>query len=299
MVFIQDPRRHKTLADIRAEFETIASVGFTALKQVMLLNTSTPFVQDVFNAALDAGLTPWWYGIGGWEGITPSLLSKLEIPTNTSVQDAEKDPRMQAYQKSVLRARVARIGSFNPNPPPSPSLPSTPGLTVLPLADDLVSGFASWLEVAYGGNMSSLWTAWHFDTIMSAPGASDSLPRNFTQAALLLVAPPAPTDGWKRMYEASSFAFTPWQQAAGSRDWTRYRDVFRFQAERKAAIEAYNAEYLATNDPGAPVRVGGETMMLDNQAQNGWERSLMAGVAKQYGGFYDSLHFPVSLACSL
>lgn len=294
VVFIQDPRRHATIGEIQAEFKTIASVGFTALKQVMLLNTSTPFVKQVFNAALDEGLVPWWYGLGGWEAITSQLLAKLGIAANCSLEDAEKDPRMLAYQDSVLRARVARIGSFDPNPPPNPQLPSAPGLTVLPLADNLVSGFATWLEGAYDHEISALWTAWHFDTVMSVPGNSDTLPQNFTEAAMLLVAPPAPTDGWARMYEASSFAFTPWQQAAGSRDWARFRDVFRFQAGRKAAVEAYNAQYLSANDPGAPVRVGGETMMLDNQAQNGWDRSLMAAVAREYGGFYDSMHFPVS-----
>lgn len=68
------------MADIKAEFVRIKQAGFTCLKQVMLNNITDSFVAEVFDTALDTGLIPWWYDIGGWDEITPQLLLKLGLP---------------------------------------------------------------------------------------------------------------------------------------------------------------------------------------------------------------------------
>lgn len=98
---MQDPRRHPDVDAIRLEFATIKKLGFNALKQVMLTNMSAFFVESVFIAAIEEGLVPWWYGQAGWEAITPTLLSRLGIPLNASLEAAQSDPRMVAYQNQV------------------------------------------------------------------------------------------------------------------------------------------------------------------------------------------------------
>jgi len=144
VVFIQDPRRHRTVEDIKIEFKKIKLAGFTCLKQVMLNNITDGFVAEVFNAALDEGLTPWWYGIGGWDEITPSLLQRLGFPANTSVEVAEAAPVMVKYQTEFLRRRIANMSTIPPYTPPAPK---GPGLTVLPMDISMVPYFATWLEL--------------------------------------------------------------------------------------------------------------------------------------------------------
>lgn len=69
-------------------------------------DTAWAHIEAVGNAALDAGLFPWWYGLGGWECITLELLSSLGIPASTPMREVQQDPRMLAYQNGVLRTCV-------------------------------------------------------------------------------------------------------------------------------------------------------------------------------------------------
>jgi hypothetical protein len=39
-----------------------------------------------FHAALDAGLSPWWYEKGGWECFTQELLAELGLPLDALQQ---------------------------------------------------------------------------------------------------------------------------------------------------------------------------------------------------------------------
>jgi hypothetical protein len=90
------------------------------------------------------------YGQAGWAAITPALLSKLGIPDNTTVEDAQADSRMIAYQNQILISRVKRMKLFR-----SPADPVPLG-RYLPLTQDEVPFFSAWLEHAYVASF-----AWH------------------------------------------------------------------------------------------------------------------------------------------
>jgi len=66
-------QRGDNLDSAKKEFNVIGNLGFTALKQVQLVGPERPegLRETVFHAALDAGISPWYYGKGGWENITP------------------------------------------------------------------------------------------------------------------------------------------------------------------------------------------------------------------------------------
>ena len=84
-VLIEQPG--DTPATISARMRQMRAEGFTAVKQALL---AVPLTEDVpsylnrtkawFNAALDAGLSPWWYERGGWECLTQELLAELGLP---------------------------------------------------------------------------------------------------------------------------------------------------------------------------------------------------------------------------
>ena len=143
VVFQQDPRRHPTVEAIRTEFHTIRALGFTALKQVMLINTSAAFVEAVYVAAIEEGLVPWWYGRAGWQPITPSLLASLGIRRNATMAEVQADPRMVEHQKQVMLARVRRMKAWH-----RPTNPIPVG-RYLPLTDAEVPFFATWLADRY------------------------------------------------------------------------------------------------------------------------------------------------------
>lgn len=71
---LSDEARYSAKPAVRRARPAVRSAGFTALKQ-LIFRTSLAIDEDdawahieaVGNAALDAGLTPWWYGLGGWE----------------------------------------------------------------------------------------------------------------------------------------------------------------------------------------------------------------------------------------
>ncbi|HEU4607846.1 MAG TPA: hypothetical protein VFS31_07030, partial [Chitinophagaceae bacterium] len=89
-----------TEADLRHHFRMMKELGFTNLKQTM----ATPEWPEkkILQIALEEGIIPFWYGEGGWDPITPALLTKLGIPLNTPIQEIRKNPKMLEYQHKVL-----------------------------------------------------------------------------------------------------------------------------------------------------------------------------------------------------
>jgi hypothetical protein len=98
-----------------------------------------------------AGLIPWWYDVGGWECITQDLLASLGIPVNTPMPQVQADPRMQAYQTGVLRARIANM--FNVTTYRGLGEPGRGSPLVTPA---FVPYFADWLNTTYAGNITQL-----------------------------------------------------------------------------------------------------------------------------------------------
>jgi len=267
-----------TLAQARADFAAIKAAGFSNMKQLLFRTTlaqepaaAAAYQASVFNAALDEGLVPWWYGVGGWECITLELLASLGIPASTPMAAVQADERMIAHQTGVLRARVARMASA-----PRITGLGEPGRGSAVVAAAFVPHFAEWLATQYGQNFTRLLIAWQYpwrDVTTTEFG-------NWTEAALA----------------ASAVTLSepcPWTYCASGVSWDfrRYRDAMRFQADFLYADLARQVDASLAWDPEEPQRTGGQHV-LDNYAQNGWDMRAQAALAARAGSLYISLHTP-------
>ncbi len=266
VVIIEKPG--DTLATVAARMAQAAGEGFTALKQILLevplAESEASYLNRTkawFSAALDAGLSPWWYGEGGWECFTVELLRELGLPEDAPPWQLAAAPAMRAYQAALQRDRVRNMTSL-----PVYNL-GEPGAGNPVLAPALVPAFAEWLAGAYGGNLTGLLLAW-----------ADGSRGNFSQAecsdfgacAALLA---APVNGWP------------------SPDYRRYRDSMRFQADGLLArLNASIAAFRAA-DANAPVRTGGASLQL-NHAYYAWDLFAQGALAAEAGSFYISSHLP-------
>ena len=276
VVYVQQPG--DDIATIRQHFRSIKELGFNCLKQIMLQNNSWPFTKRVYNTALDEGLIPWWYEKAGWLPITSELLDKLGMPHNMTQEQIQADGRMLDFQVAALRKRVDRMDQKG-SPPPADGVRQGRGL--LPLPGVLQSYFATWLSKEYSNNIQALHKAWHIQTDLAQP-ASARLPENFSAAAHMLTDTNIDT----------SCGYTYCQRGI-DRDFRRYRDALRFEADQAVNASLQQSLFFLNHDQFEPLRIGGESGELANEAQNGWDRWLLAqNVATQAGGFYDSLHLP-------
>ncbi len=109
-VFIQWPSMSEE--DVRGHFRAMKEAGFTCLKGLMTCpGTSRPKLQHM---AIDEGLSPWWYDQGGWEDISPQLLTKLGLPADMDVDEAMAHPKMLEHQKQLMHDRVDRQAARPP-----------------------------------------------------------------------------------------------------------------------------------------------------------------------------------------
>jgi len=253
---------------IRMDLRRIRSLGYTALKQVQLVDPDNPpgFEETVFHMALDEGIIPWYYGRGGWEQLTPSLLESLGLEGDP-VKDArtlQQDPRVLEYQTALLHRRVDRMKTK----PPRPRGMGEPGRNSPYLTPDLVPLFAGWLQEQYG-SLDALKSAWN-------EGTTGSLEvTDFIEAAREM-----------EMQYTDAYGFR-W----GKRSWDfrRVRDAMKFQSE--LVTENYRAtmELLTEWDPEEPERTGGH-QLFENQPINGWDLEAQARAASAGGSFYASIH---------
>ena len=193
------------------ELRTIKKLGFTALKQLKLDSPKNPvrFEEKVFHSAIDEGLSPWYYGKGGWEHLDQKLLDKLGIETAFTTENLPKihlDSRLIAYQNSVWHKRVDKMSQK----PEKPKGMGEPGRNNPWLPERLISPFSAWLKNEYRG-LDSLKTAWNL-------GFTDI--RDFTtfnEAASSLM----------------GTGFDGYGNGKGPKvhDFRRYRDAMKFQSE--------------------------------------------------------------------
>lgn len=267
VVLIQ--QRGQTLEDMKGTLATIKQTGFDSLKQIQLLPAATDkdaaapgLREQVQNAALDVGLYPWYYGQGGWTAIDEPLLRRLGIPATMPLPEIQRHPAMLAHQIAQMRARVAAERNLRPL-----SIRAGEPLRGHPyIGAALVPDFARWLEQTYG-SLERLRDAWHVGWIAGPPVPS------FDAAARLLVVP---------------------RDADPTRDYRRYRDSMRFQADTAVASYDRLMQHHLAHDAGAPVRTGGHHL-LDNQAFSGWDLEGQAHAAAVGGSFYASIHLPYHL----
>jgi len=257
------PASVTSLAQVRTEFQHIHEAGFRCLKDIQLIgNLSRP---AVYEAALDAGLIPWWYGEGGWEDVTPELLEHLHLPRTMPLQEALTNPAVVAYQ--TRRYRQAIEHPVVVPPPPFPDDGFGRGEGGFQLKPAWVPLFAHWLQKQYG-TLANLEIAWNF-----ASNRDRVHPASFRDAAIL-----AGGDG------------SPAGKPSFSWDFRRYRDILKFEAEQRASDMDRSQAWFHRFDPLTPIRDGGELAMFQNFAAIGTDQALVADAMAQGGSFYPSIH---------
>ena len=262
-------QRDEGYEEARKEFETIRDLGFTALKQVMLPSPDNPedYEERIFRAAIDAGISPWYYGKGGWADISPQLLAELGIelaPTPENMPAIQSDPRMIAHQRRVWYARVERMDEK----PPPPKGMGEPGRNSPWMPERLIEPFADWLQQEYR-TLADLEEAWNCGFVDECDFT------DFTAAARELI--------------GSDFDVYGNGTGKKGRDFRRYRDAMKFQSELIVENYQRTMDLYYDWDPDEPERTGGH-QLFENQATNTWDLEGQAKTASVGGSFYSSIH---------
>ncbi len=274
-------QRDENLDSAIKEFEVMRDLGFTALKQVLLRKPGNPegYMEQVYHAALDVGISPWYYGIGGWADITQELVDELGIEMEVNRQNMpaiQNDPRMIEYQtEHVIRPRVAteqekeaKVKAFMASVKQGKG---EPGRNSPWLPERLIPAFADWLRNTYG-TMDVLKKAWNEGFIPDLDKV-----QTFMDAANML----------------KGEDYDEYGNLIGkkSHDFRRFRDAMRFQSS--LIVENYNyiMKFLTAWDSIEPERTGGH-QLFENQAANTWDLEGQAKSAAVGGSFYASIHLP-------
>lgn len=259
-VYIQRPGEGEK--EIRAHFQQMRELGFTALKQIQTIPGWS--FEQVALIALEEGIVPWWFGEGGWMPITPELMKEVGLPKKMSVKEARDHPKMIAWQteryKDIVRnwpAFQARQDSLRG------SIESPQFRKVGPeLAPEQKPFFIQWVKDTYG-SIDSLNFAWNQYQYGVALGGG---------------------------------AFTSWEdfedrwEQLSSKEYRHVRDIFRFKADLILESLDRTKNPFVSLEPQLPMRAGGEMGMFLPFSYRGVD---MEGIAKKmaaYGSFYPSIH---------
>jgi beta-galactosidase len=249
-----------TLADMRREFRLMRRLGFTCLKQLLVLPGTDR--RRAMHAALDEGILPWWYDEGGWEAVTPALLKRLHIPSGTPVERIRTNRRFLAHQTKVMRERIDR------GEPPDKGgavAGEVEGLRLTPdpvIPPELAPQFVTWARRAYGTANRAV-RMWH------NRGRADWVP------------PEAPRS-WREIEAALR------EKRFGGMRFTR--DALRFKADLALGRLREQAEAWRRHDPNAPFRAGGEMGLFLPFAARAVDMEGIADLMADYGSFYPSIH---------
>lgn len=250
-----------TLADMRREFRLMKQLGFTCLKQCLVLPGTDR--RKVMHAALDEGIVPWWYDEGGWEAITPGLLKKLRIAASTPIEDIRRHPRFLAHQQKVMRARID-----HGEPPDTGGAAGTEIEQLEVSRDHLLNDalrphFIAWLKATYR-TVARAQTAWtHMGRIdWTAPDRATS---------------------WEQLVDRR-------MQGKGPGGTRFVRDVLRFKADLYLRNLRQRVERWREHDPDAPFRAGGEMGLFLPFAARAVDMEGIADVMADAGSFYPSIH---------
>jgi len=252
--------------EARQQFRNMKQAGFTCLKQTM--GTPEWPEQRTLSLALEEGLIPFWYDQGGWEDITPELLTKLGLPADMPIEQAMEHPKMIAHQTEVLQRYIERKSEKGPKPTghdPAQTDPTwVPGVVGDVKGHELlpahVPHFVRWLKEQYG-TLEKLVQAWNFAHVGIG----------------------TPVKSWDDVE-----ALVP---RMGGNEYRRLRDVMRFRAD--AFIRQYISqpfEQHARRWPDEPLRAGGEMGLFLPFASRATDMEGFARVCARHGCFYPSLH---------
>lgn len=261
-----------TEAEARAEFRTMKALGFTCLKQTM--GTVEWPTERTLGLALEEGIIPFWYAEGGYEDITPELLTRLGLPADMAIDDALVHPKMVAHQHALLRERIARGKKpkkkhEDPDRPKDKDwVPSVVGdVRGHELKTETIPFFVAWLKNKYG-TLDALREAWNFRHVGIGGETGDMA-------------------GWKDWADVER----DWITGFRLKDYAHILDALHFRAESyiQGWIAAPMRERYAL-DPQEPQRAGGEMGLFLSFASRGTDMEGIAHVMGAYGSFYPSIH---------
>lgn len=256
--------------DIMATFRQIKGLGFPALKQIMIkgpLENRQDSIR-IWKGALDMNLSPWYYGMGGWDPITPELTKKLGIKlevNEANMRAIEEDPRMIKYQTDMLKRRVDNM--FKVPPPPAEVHMGEPGRSFPFIAERQVPRFTEWLMKKYK-TTDGLNAGWY---------------ASYTGRP------------YKSIEAAAKSCVSNKQDIFGNRsgnagwEFTKWLDAMRFQSELAVGDYQRVMEHYTRFEPNEPKRTGGH-QLFENQPLNGWDLEGQARSASIGGSFYSSIH---------
>ncbi|MCC5828504.1 MAG: beta-galactosidase trimerization domain-containing protein [Phycisphaeraceae bacterium] len=270
-VFLQWPEMSEE--DIRGHLRTMKELGYTNLKGIMICKGMTPL--KLGRMALEEGIIPWWYDIGGYEEITPELLDKLGLPRDMDIDEAIDHPKMRAHQNEVMLKRLERKeaerlagkrtrGTFRPaerDPHSVPGVNKSPDGTKL--LEESVPAFIEWLKETYDNDLEKLKHAWNaYSSSYGSPG-----------------------DKWQ--------SWDDLRQALNSypqREFRHLRDILRFKADVRLRMLRGKTEESLAADPFDPVRAGGEISIFLPHVSWAIDMEGYADVMADGGAFYPSMH---------
>lgn len=265
-VFIQAP--HMGWEDMRAHLRLMKQLGFTCLKQFLLLPGWDE--RRFMHLALDEGIIPWWYDDAGWENPTDDLLDRLGIPRDTPTEALRVHPAWLAYQDRLLRARIDRP-AHAPLPDerePAPdasrwtfSVARELAATDVHIDPQAAPEFIAWLQRKYGSldALKEAWNAGH-----AGIGGHD----------------------WQTWQEAIASTLP----GGDDRDYNRYKDVIRFKSEVFLRQVRERVDAQLARDPHEPARAGGEMSLFLPLTGRGIDIAGVADLMAERGSLYPSTH---------
>ena len=250
--------------DMRKHFRMMRELGFTNLKQTM--GTKEWPRDKILSVALEEGIIPFWYGEGGWEDITPELLEKVGLPEDMSVKEARKNPKMIAYQNTVLAKHLTTWRDPLPGQGEFKRYAHKPDMylrsTDLPL-------FRKWVREKYE-TVEELSAAWNLAEV-GIPGD--------------------PYESWEEFEEDDIVKYFPDKEYVivpkNGREYGKVRDILRFKAD----MYLENVKFFKQNVyPEQPQRAGGEMGLFLPFASRATDMEGIAEVMTERGSFYPSIH---------
>ena len=265
VVYLQWPGEGE--AEMRQHFRTMKKLGYNALKQIFPVPGWT--TEQIQLIALDEGVIPWWYGQAGWEPITDSLLTKLNIPLSTPMAELRQDPRMLNHQTQLLRDRIQGTMAYTQaggTVPSGSSVAHDPSLggRGIDLSEQGASLFVQWAQDQYG-TIEKLNEAYNQGHANLRPGEGELF------------------HSWEDFAQR-------WDQF-NHREYRIRRDIMRFKADHglkniQEQVRAFQAMY-----PHAPYRGGGELGLFLPQSWYGVDLEGIGDLMTDAGSFYPSMHF--------
>jgi len=255
---------------VRWHLRTMRELGFNAIKQFMPCPRWPNATLE--ELALEAGLTPWWYGEGGWEPITEQLCVRLGIDPATPICEIRRDERMLRHQRAVLARRVGRP-KLQLNPEQQTGVSDARKGSVAAdygadakLPDWAEDTFRDWLRERYDNDIDRLNRGWNMD-VHRVSGPDDDKRSGFV------------------CFEEITLG-----HMTRRRDYGRIRDILRFKADLKNRDVLAVCAQARERDPHEPHRSGGEMGLFLPFASRGTDMEGIARAMRDTGSFYPSIH---------